>query len=142
VSADLDVDRILYLETSALLRVVLETGTTPELEQRIASARYLITSRLSLVESGRALLRIRLDGRATETQVSDAARALDALWSRCQIWELTPAVCDFAAQVAPARPLRSLDALHLATYLLARRRLGEVDLVSEDRRLLEAAGLR
>lgn len=129
-----------YIETSALLRAVLETGTTPDIEQRIASASYLITSRLTLVEAGRALLRLRLHGRVTETELSDAARALDALWARCELWELTATVCDLAAQVAPTRALRTLDALHLATYLLARRRLGEVELLSADQRLLEAAG--
>lgn len=43
----------LYLDTSAVLRAILETGTTPELEERIASAEVLITSRLSLIESAR-----------------------------------------------------------------------------------------
>jgi len=131
---------IRYLETSAVLRATLETGTTPEIEQQIATARYLVTSRLTLVEANRALLRVRLDGRITETQLSDAGRALDSLWARCEIWELTATVCDLAAQVAPTRPLRTLDALHLATYLLARRRLGDVELLSADRRFLEAAG--
>lgn len=132
----------LYVETSAALRAVLEQGTTPAIERRIARAAVLITSRLSLVEASRALLRLRGTGTATETQVADAARDLDALWSRCEIWELTPTVCDLAAQVAPERALRTLDALHVATYLLARRRLGAVDLLTADRRVADAAGLR
>jgi uncharacterized protein with PIN domain len=45
----------LYLDTSAVLRTILENGTSPEVEVRIAAARALITSRLSLVESSRAL---------------------------------------------------------------------------------------
>jgi len=131
----------LYVETSAVLRAVLERGTTPSIERRIARAAALVTSRLSLVESSRALLRLRGTGAATETQLADAGVALDALWARCTIWELTPAVCDLAAQVAPDRALRTLDALHVATYLLARRRLGDVDLLTADRRVAAAAGL-
>jgi len=46
----------LYVETSAVLRAVLESGTTPELEARLAAAPFLLTSRLSLVESARVLL--------------------------------------------------------------------------------------
>jgi predicted nucleic acid-binding protein len=130
----------LYVETSAVLRATVERGTTPDLEQRIGAAPALFTSRLTVVEAGRALFRLRAEGQVAETRLSDAARALDALWARCDVWELTPAVCELAAQVAPTRPLRVLDALHLATYLIARRRLGEVELVSVDRRLLEAAG--
>jgi predicted nucleic acid-binding protein len=113
---------------------------SPELEERLAASRILVTSRLTLVESARALHRLRQAGTVSETRLSDAARALDALWARCEIWELTPAVCELASQVVPARPVRALDALHLATYLLARRRLGDVELVSADQRLLEAAG--
>lgn len=52
----------LYVETSAALRAVLEAGTTPALEQRIAAASVLITSRLSLVEAVRAMLRLRARG--------------------------------------------------------------------------------
>lgn len=130
----------LYLETSAVLRAVLERGTTPEIEEQIAAAEVLVTSRLTLVEAGRAVLRLRAGGRVAEAALSEAERALDALWARCELWELTPAVCELAAQVAPSKPLRTLDALHVATYLLARRRLGEIGLLSADRRLLEAAG--
>lgn len=129
----------LYIDTSAALRAVLETGTTPDLEARLAEAPFLLTSRLSLVEAARALLRVRHMAKTREDRLADAARALDALWARCEIWELTPTVCDLAGQVAPHKPLRTLDALHLATYLLARRRLGDVTLVSADERLLDAA---
>lgn len=129
----------LYLDTSAILSGVLENGLRPDVERRIASAPALLTSRLSLVESARALIRVRQATRVSETRLADVARHLDALWARCDIWELTPAVCELAATVAPARALRTLDALHLATYLLARRQLGEVELITADVRMQEAA---
>ncbi|MBA2592712.1 MAG: type II toxin-antitoxin system VapC family toxin [Pseudomonadota bacterium] len=106
----------LYLDTSVALRATLEQGTTPEIEARIAAAPVLITSRLSLVESARALLRIRQQGRAAEAYLADTQRDFDALWARCDLWELNRAVCDLAAHVAPGRALRTLDALHLATF--------------------------
>jgi len=130
----------LYLDTSAVLRAVLEGGTTPAMERAMAAADTLVTSRLSLVEAARAFLRLRANGMASEVQLADAGRELDALWARCEIWELTALVCETAAQVAPARALRTLDALHLATYLLARRRIAGLELLTADRRLLEAAG--
>ena len=131
---------ILYLDTSAVLRAVLARGTSPESESRLGSARHVITSRLSLVESARALLRLRQEGVA-ERVLSDAARELDSVWARCTIWELTREVADHAALIAPTRSLRTLDALHLATYFLARRAFGdELSLLTADRRLEEAAG--
>jgi predicted nucleic acid-binding protein len=130
----------LYLDTSVALRASLEQGTTPEIEQRIADAPALVTSRLSLVESARALLRVRSQGGVPERRLADARRELDGLWSRCELWELSPQVCDLATLLVPDRPLRTLDALHLATFLLARRRIEGLELLTADRRLEEAAG--
>lgn len=128
---------VVYLDTSAVLRAVLERGLTPEVERVIGAARWLITSRLALVESARALLRLRLQG-VSEGAVADASREVDSIWARCALWEMTPAICDLAAHVAPLRTLRTLDAIHLATYLHARRQLGDVTLLTADRRLEEA----
>lgn len=99
----------------------------------------LITSRLSRVETARALLRLRALGLASEEDLADAGREIETLWSRCELWELTAAVCDLASEVSPAKPLRTLDALHLATYLLARRRIEGLELRTADTRLAEAA---
>lgn len=129
----------LYLDTSVALRATLEQGTTPEIERRIAGAPALVTSRLSLVESARALLRIRLQGDVPEIRLADARRELDTLWNRCELWELTPAVCHLACLLAPDRPLRTLDALQLATFLMARARIEGLELLTADRRLEEAA---
>jgi predicted nucleic acid-binding protein len=129
----------LYLDTSIALRATLEQGTTPALERRIAAAPVLVTSRLTLVEAARALVRVRLQGGVPESRLADARRALDALWQRCELWELSPAVCDLASVLAPDRMLRTLDALHLATFLVARRRIEGLELLTADRRLEEAA---
>jgi predicted nucleic acid-binding protein len=128
----------LYLDTSVALRATLEQGTTPALERQIAAAPVLVTSRLTLVEAARALVRVRLQG-VPENRLADARRALDALWQRCELWELSPAVCDLAAVLAPDRMLRTLDALHLATFLVARRRIEGLELLTADRRLEDAA---
>ncbi len=128
-----------YLDTSAVLRVVLEAGASPEIETAIHGSKLLITSRLSLVESSRAFLRARELRRAGEADLIRAERSVDALWSRCEIWELTASVCELARHVAPNKNLRALDALHLATYLQAARRIDELDLLTADERLRAAA---
>ena len=128
----------LYLDTSAVLRAVLEAGTSPEIEHQIQAAPALITSRLSIVESARAFHRIRIQDTVRPVPLADAERETARLWSRCEIWELTPEVCEFACAVAPGASLRTLEALHLATYVLARRALGAIELVTADDRLLRA----
>jgi predicted nucleic acid-binding protein len=128
------------VDTSALLRATLETGTTREVEARLESAQTLLTSRLTLVEAARALLRVRQLGRVSESRIADVERELEQLWARCELWELTPAVCELARHVAPGKTLRVLDALHLATFLLARRRIEGLVLLTVDDRLREAVG--
>jgi predicted nucleic acid-binding protein len=130
----------LYLDTSAVLRATLEAGTTPEVERAIAAAPVLLTSRLSLVEASRALLRARSALRVPELRLADAEREIESIWDRCDIWELTAPVCEAARVVAPALALRSLDALHLATFLAARRRIPGLSMLTVDDRLRLACG--
>jgi predicted nucleic acid-binding protein len=134
--------KALYLDTSAVLRAVLEGGTSPELEARIGAARVLVTSRLSLVETCRALLRLRATGRASEAEFAEARRGADAVWARCELWEISASVCEAACAVAPDRGFRALDAIHLATFVIARGHLPGLELLTADERLREAgAGL-
>jgi predicted nucleic acid-binding protein len=128
----------LYLDTSAVLRAVLESGTSPEVEERIRRARVLVSSRLSLVETCRSLLRLRALGQASDAQLAEARREAEAVWARCELWEIDAAVCEAACAVAAGRALRALDAIHLATFVVARDHLPGLELVTVDDRLREA----
>jgi predicted nucleic acid-binding protein len=130
----------LYLDTSAILRSILESGTSPDVETRIRSAEILLTSRLSTVEASRAINWLRQLGRVGETQLADVEREIESLWSRCEVWELTPAVCESARRIAPNKLLRALDALHLATFILARQRMADLEMLTVDQRLQAAVG--
>ena len=129
-----------YLDTSVVLRAWLETGTSPDIEARLLDAPVLVTSRLALVESARVIHRVRALATVPEQRLADAERGIDDVWTRCEVWELTRDVCDLARTVAPAKPLRALDALHLATFVIARRKIDGLALLTTDTRLAEAAG--
>lgn len=129
----------LYLDASAVLRATIEAGLSPDVEARLQAADVLLTSRLSPVECARAILRLRLLAQVPEERVAEAERDIDALFSRCDLWELSPTVCELAGRVAPRKNVRALDALHLATYLTARRRLEGLELLTTDDRLRDAA---
>lgn len=74
----------LYLDTSAVLRAILENGTSPAVEKLIATAPALITSRPSVVESSRALHRLRQLGEVSEAKLADAQREITAVCARPQ----------------------------------------------------------
>lgn len=121
-----------------MLRAALESGTSPEIERRVRSARVLVCSRLSLVESCRALIRLRALGVVPEVRLADAERDVAAIWARCELWEISRRVCEMACEVARGRALRALDAIHLATFVLARRELEGLELLTVDERLQAA----
>jgi len=130
----------LYLETSAVLRATFESGTSPDVEARLRAADRLLTSRLTLVEVARAVHRARRDGRFPEARLANVERAFAALWQRTTIWEITHEVADLAAQVAPHLALRTLDAIHVATFFIATRRVEDLEMLSTDDRVRSAVG--
>jgi predicted nucleic acid-binding protein len=69
---------------------------------------------------------------------ADAQREINAVCTRCELWELTPSVCQKARQVAPGKSLRTVDTLHLATFVLTREK-EDLELVTVDERLQAAA---
>ncbi|MGH7588566.1 MAG: type II toxin-antitoxin system VapC family toxin [Gemmatimonadota bacterium] len=127
--------RPLYLDTSAVLQAALEAGASPEIKARLDESDRLVTSRLSLVESARAFLRLRKLDELSEAALADAESAVRSVWMRCEILELTETVCDLAEQVSPGSLLRALEALHLASYVLARRHIDNLELLTVDKRL-------
>jgi predicted nucleic acid-binding protein len=130
---------IIYLDTSAALRAVVEAGASPEIEERIAAAEAILSSRLAIVESARVFYRLRLEAKLSGQHLDELERAVEELWSRSEIWELSMTICTAAAKVAPSIRLRTLDALHLATFQTARRRIVGLELVTADERLRLAA---
>lgn len=129
----------LYLDTSVVLRSVIEAGASPIMQERIRTSPALLTSRLSTVEASRAIHRLRHLAQISESKLVDAEREIEALWARCALWELTPEVCEMARRIAHGMPVRALDALHLATFVLARRAIIDLELLSVDTRLANAA---
>jgi predicted nucleic acid-binding protein len=129
-----------YLDSSAVLRPILERGFDPDVEALIGRAESLVTSRLSLIETARAFLKVRRLGEMSESSIADAERWVRGLWRRCEVWEMNREVCDLAETIGPKTVLRSLDAIHLATFVLGRREIADLRLLTADKRLEEAAG--
>lgn len=91
------------------------------------------------MEGARALLRLRQRGGVEETLLGQLERSVEQIWARTQVWELTRQVCALAQTIAPARNLKTLDAIHLATFSLARTNVEGLELLTADAHLAEAA---
>ncbi len=125
-----------YLETSALLRILFREEGAIQAQRQLADAEHAFASRLVKVEAERALLRLVLDRPQTEKSLPDLERDLRGFWSSLNLFEVTPAICELAGRIAPASRLRTLDAIHLATFRRARQLDPGIAMLSFDERLL------
>jgi uncharacterized protein len=126
-----------YVETSALLAALLEQDAAAR--NALRGKRRRITSALTFAEASRALVRARVAQRLTPADERAALRWLQAFRRRCDIVAITDAVLARAGRPFPVEPIRTLDALHLATAEL----LGEppqlVTIVTRDSRVIDNA---
>jgi predicted nucleic acid-binding protein len=111
---------IAYIDTSALLRVVLrEPGALDDLR----SYDGLVSSELIAVESARTIHRLRLQGSLTTDEAVIRLRAISDWLEAIDLVLLRPSVLSRASEPMPM-PLGTLDAVHLATALIWRDRIG------------------
>ena len=117
---------IAYVDTSALLRLVLrEPGALDELQ----SYDGLVSSELLAVESARTIDRLRLQGSLTTDEAAVRVRAAGEWLEAIDLVLLRPAVLSRASEPMPM-PLGTLDALHLATALIWRDRIGPLPVMA------------
>jgi predicted nucleic acid-binding protein len=98
-----------------------------------------VTSALTLAEVGRAIVRARATGRLTAEEEQAAARALRTFERRCFILDVNPAVLDRVRRPFPVEPIRTLDAVHLATAELLGEPRQLVTVVARDGRVRDNA---
>jgi predicted nucleic acid-binding protein len=125
----------LYLESSALLRLVLNQDGAPEVARRISEASEVLGSRLVKVEGERALLRMALDHPEQSRNLPALQARLAEVCSQMEFLEMTREVCDLAGRIAPGSRLRSLDAIHLATFEMLRRLDPSAEMLTFDERV-------
>lgn len=129
----------LVLDSSAVLAILLNESGAAAARERIETASRLTASRLLRVEVERAILRLALDAPRRAAAVMAVRRRWAALSPTIDVIEMTPEICALAARIAPRVRLRALDAIHLATFDQLRRIESSFELLSLDRRLLEAS---
>ena len=122
-----------YLESSALLAALLENDTA--IVRRTPRGVRHVTSALTLAEAGRAIIRARVTGRVTMAQEKAAVRALRTFERRCFVLEVDRAVLDRVRRPFPVEPIRTLDAVHLATVELLGEAPPLLTVVTRDERV-------
>ncbi len=129
----------LYVETSAVLTWLLGETRADEVRVTVDSAEVVVTSSLTFTETERAVVRAeseRLIRAADGQRLRGLLRRASSGWMRMTVSE---DVLARAGRPFPVEPVRTLDAIHLATALAFTRAFSDLRLLSFDRRLLENA---
>jgi predicted nucleic acid-binding protein len=125
----------LYAESSAVLSWLLGDEDTERVREILASAQIIFASDLTLVECDRVLVRSVHLGRLSESRAAELAADLSRVAENWVLLRLNPEVLERARRPFPAEPVRTLDAIHLASALMARRAVPDVAVLSFDRRV-------
>lgn len=138
----------LYLDTSALLKLFVEEDESQRVRSLAEGPRgagVLLSSRLGHTEASVSFARMVHLGRMRPGDLPRHLGALDDYWDESiQEVDLTENVLEDARQLAQRFPLRTYDAIHLASAREARGMLrgifdGEMKFLAFDAALLKAA---
>lgn len=125
----------LYAESSAVLAWLLDEAAGPFVRQTLSESEIVVASDLTLIECDRVLHRAAALGDLTEAEVADRRAHLATAAAHWHVLRLGPEVVDRARQPFPGDPLRTLDAIHLASVLVARSAVAGLELLSLDERI-------
>ena len=125
----------LYAESSAVLRWLAGASDADRVERALTSASAVVTSELTSTEVGRSLQRL---------VVTDhlAAEAGERVWASYSVasqhwhmYRIDDEILLRARQAFPREPLRTLDAIHLATAMRHALEVGAPSMLSLDRQV-------
>ncbi len=128
--------RVLYVETSAVVGWLLGEESSPRPRAVIDSAGRVVTSVLTPLEASRAILRAANEGRITSTNAIRLRRLLAEAVAGWDVMELTAEIRAKAGEAFPIEPVRTLDAVHLATALEFAKVHEDISVLSLDERIL------
>ena len=128
----------IYAESSAVLAWLLGEPAGDRVREVLSQAALVLSSDLTLLECDRVLIRAVTLGDIPEAAAADRRAQLNAAAAHWHVLRLSAEIVDRARHRFPAEPIRTLDALHLASALAARSGVAGVELLSLDDRIRRA----
>ena len=131
---------ILYLDTSALVKLYVEEPLSQELTEAVDKAEAVATSLIAYTETRAAFARARREARFSAQTYRRIVGEFVEDWPRYIAIEVTDPLVKDAGDLADSRALRGYDALHLASVLnLCQQVTASVTFLAFDRALSLAA---
>ena len=131
----------LYAETSAVLRWLFAEEGGEAIRSALVAAEKVTSSRLALIETRRVVRRAEREGRITAAQAADLLAIFAQAASTWAILEISEEISRRAEDGFPSEPVRTLDAIHLASALFLRQSFPDLVILSADERVRSNAAL-
>jgi predicted nucleic acid-binding protein len=128
-----------YAESSAVLAWLLGEETGRSVRKVLQHTELVMASDLTLVECDRVLIRAVTTGEINEAAAADRRAHLNAAASHWHLWRIGPSIVERARHPFPIEPIRTLEAIHLASALAVRSAVPGVELLTLDARIRRAA---
>lgn len=118
---------ILYLDTSALIKLYAEEPKTNEVQSAVGEAKVVAVSDICYIEARSALARKEREGTFTTEEHDEAVGHLKRDFREVYLLRLlTGGIVAHAGELAREHALRAYDAVHLATALALREESREL----------------
>ena len=108
---------IIYLDTSAWVKLYVRETGSKELRACIIKAAVMATSAVAYPEARAAFARLKAQGTSTEAKHQQRLAQLNLDWGNMLRIELVPSVVRTAGDLAEVYGLRGFDSIHLASAL-------------------------
>ena len=125
----------IYAESSAVLAWLLGEAAGSRVREVLRHAELVMVSDLVLIECDRVLIRAITLGEIDEATAADRRAHLNAAAAHWHLYRLSLDIVDRARRPFPLEPVRTLDAIHLASALAVRSTVPGVELLSLDDRI-------
>ena len=125
----------LYAESSAILSWLLGQPLSDVIRRSLQRAASVFTSDLTLIEVDRTLHRLAASGKLGLTDVAAIRARFESVAANWVVHRIASRVVDRSGGTFPREPIRSLDAIHLATALVVRDIQPALSILSLDQRL-------
>jgi predicted nucleic acid-binding protein len=128
----------IYAESSAVLAWLLGEAAGSRVREVLRHAELVMASDLVLIECDRVIIRAVTLGEIDEATAAERRAHLNAAAAQWHLWRLSLDIVDRARRPFPPEPVRTLDAIHLASALAARSAVPSMELLSLGDRIRRA----
>jgi predicted nucleic acid-binding protein len=129
----------LYAESSAVLSWLLEEDNLGEVGDVLSRAAKVFASELTLLECDRVLIRAAATGQTTNEAAEARRKVLHTTSESWTMIGMGQEIIERARQSFPIEPVRTLDAIHIATALIVAERSPGLVILSGDHRVRDNA---